>query len=209
MSEIRLAIVDDHKLFRKGMISILGYYPDLKVEFEAEDGQFLLELLKEHSVDVVIMDYRMQKMNGPETTELLRKRFPKIKVLALSMFNDTEHILAMLNAGVNGYMQKDSDPDEIYKAILGVHENEMYYTPTVLKAVTDSLKNQNKNTNPVVTRSATEITDKEAMFLGLLCKELSHKEIAVIMCVSERTIDGYRDKLCEKLKVKNKGTHKN
>lgn len=205
MNRIKIAIVDDHKLFRRGMISILGYYPDLSVEIEADNGENLMMQLLKKKVNIILMDYSMHKLNGAETTILVKEMYPEIKVIGLSMFNDEGHILEMIEAGTDGYMLKDSEPDEIYKAIISVHENEMYYTQNVAKIVANAYKNQTKlnNVNNSV-KGNIEITEREAHFLTLLCKELSHKEIAAILCVSERTIDGYRDRLCEKLKVKNK-----
>lgn len=199
MSHISIGIADDHKLFRKGMIALLETFHDLKIIWDAENGLELLEKAKTELPDIILIDINMPKKNGIETTRELKELYPGCNIIALSMYDDESNIITMLEQGANGYLLKDSDPDEIYTAIRSVLEKGIYYSTHVTKILTNSLIHRSS-----LNADHALLNENEIAYLKLVCKEYTNKEIAGIMNISDRTADGYRDRLLEKLKVKNR-----
>ncbi len=140
------------------------------------------------------MDIKMPILNGIETTEILRKEFPNVKVLALSIEEDEYTILKMLRAGACGYLLKDTKKNILEEALIQVMENGHYYTNTISQILVDSLENE----------IDTELKEKEIEFIKLACTDMSYKEISEAMCCSYKTVEGYRDSVHKKLKVKNR-----
>lgn len=205
--KIKVSLVDDHKLFRKGMVSMFQLFDTIEVVSESENGREFMDLLKSKKIepDVVLLDYNMPELNGPETAMRIHQFNSNIKILALSMFEDEEHIIKMIKSGAHGYLLKDSDPEEIEIGIITVMDREVYYTDHVSKALSNALQKSNLNNRTLnLANVKIELNEKEKKYLFLICQELSHKNIADHMNVSERTVDGYRDRLCEKVGVKNK-----
>lgn len=194
-TKITIAIADDHAIVRKGLISILKSYPTLHIVADADNGHELIEkiTLLPQPPDVVILDINMPVMNGYETTNQLLAKWSSCKVLALSMFDDEECVIRMLRCGANGYLLKDTSPKELYKAITHLKTNQYYYTDKVTGHVLNIAHTANIHRK--------EMTDREHEFLLLCCKELTYKEIADKMCVSPRTVDGYRESLFKKLNI--------
>jgi len=193
--KIRIAIVDDHTLFRNGVASLMSEFDELQVVFEAENGQQLQEALaKRGSPDVVLMDINMPVMDGYEATAWLKKNHPQIKVLALSMFEDDQAVIKMIRCGACGYVLKESKPRELLEAIKTIHTKGVYINEMVsgklIRSVTDD--------------EEAEITRKELDFLKYCCSELTYKEIADKMNVSPRTVDNYREALFLKLNLKSR-----
>jgi len=193
--KIRIAIVDDHTLFRNGVASLMSEFDELQVVFEAENGQQLQEALaKRGSPDVVLMDINMPVMDGYEATAWLKKNHPQIKVLALSMFEDDQAVIKMIRCGACGYVLKESKPRELLGAIKTIHTKGVYINEMVsgklIRSVTDD--------------EEAEITRKELDFLKYCCSELTYKEIADKMNVSPRTVDNYREALFLKLNLKSR-----
>ena len=193
--KINIAIVDDHTLFRNGVASLMCEFADLQVIFEAENGQQMQAALAKHpSPDVVLMDINMPVMDGYEATAWLKKNYPNIKVLALSMFEDDIAVIKMIRNGACGYVLKESKPRELLEAIKTIHTKGVYINELVsgklIRSVTDE--------------DDTEITKKELDFLKYCCSELTYKEIADKMNVSPRTVDNYREALFLKLNLKSR-----
>lgn len=195
-SKIKLALVDDHSLFRKGLQSLLEDEEDFEVILESSNPQSFLESLEELSVkpDIILCDIKMPAMLGYELTEILTEKYPTIKVLALSMYADEGSIIKMISSGASGYILKGSDPWELVQAVRAIQRDGVYLN----EQGTIALMNKFKNVD------SYNLTDLDREFLINCCSEMSYKEIAEKMEVSERTVHGYRDKLFPVIKVKNR-----
>lgn len=201
MESIKVAIVDDHKMLSAAiekMISLNKKYTVVNNSINGED--FITAVEKENIVpDVVLMDVNMPVKNGIETTQYLKQKFPAIKVIALTMEDDEKTIIAMLKAGARGYLLKDMSPQILFEAIDTVFEKGMFYTDLVTQCLLNIRTEENE-----VKESVEDLKDKEKEFIKLACSEMTYKEIADIMCLSPKTIDGYRDSVFTKLDVKSR-----
>jgi DNA-binding NarL/FixJ family response regulator len=199
--KIKVALVDDHVLLRKGLaglITSLGY----EVHLECDNGQMLLDKLeKETAPDVVLMDINMPVMDGYQATLLLKKNYPLINVLALSMYDDEYAIIRMIKNGAKGYIVKDSDPLILKTAIDTVVTKGFYYSEMVTGRLVHTVQHLDEESE---TAELLKLNDRELQFLKLASTEMTYKEIADKMFLSARTIDGYRDALFEKLHVKSR-----
>jgi DNA-binding NarL/FixJ family response regulator len=191
---IRIGIADDHVLFRKGVVGLIEDFSDIEVNIKANNGKELLKALQttKHP-DIVILDINMPIMNGYETAVLLRKQHPKIKILALSMYVDESSIIRMLKSGADGYILKDAEPSELEQALNDLMSKGFYYSNEVGQLLLNNVQSD---------RSV--LSERENEFLEFVATELTYKEIADKMCVSPRTVDGYREALFEKLGVKSR-----
>ena len=199
--KINIAIADDHKLFRKGIIALLSDFDFIGEISEAANGAELLELLGEmkNLPDVILLDLRMPVMDGVEAQQRIRILYPDIKIIILTMEDDEQYILHLISEGVNGYLLKNADPDEMELAILKVVKNGYYFSDDISALVIRNLKKKEKTEtvfNP-------DFTERELQALELICKEYSNAEIATAMDISIRTAEGYRLKLVEKSGAKN------
>ncbi len=194
-----IALVDDHAMFRSGIARLLAEFNDVHVVFEASNGIELQEEIKKHPLpDVILMDINMPKSDGYQATAWLRKNYPKIHVLVLSMFDEEESVIRMLKAGASGYVLKESRPVELHEAIKTVLVKGYYINDMVSGRLISSLQREEKPVMPQL------VTAKEREFLELCCSELTYKEIAGKMSVSPRTIDNYREALFVKLQQKSR-----
>jgi two-component system response regulator DegU len=148
MKTLKLGIADDHELFRKGFISMLSGIPDFEFILEAANGQELLDRLPANTPDIVFMDLQMPVMDGIQATEAAFERFPSIKVIVVSMYNEDRFVIHMLEKGVQGYLLKDTSPDEVEKAISRVDEEGFYYNDFVSKAMHRKMVNRHVNKHP-------------------------------------------------------------
>ena len=194
--EILIAIVDDHTLFRNGLSALMREFAELKVVFEAENGEQMQQMLSKPPLPkVILMDINMPFMDGYQATLWVKEKYPQVKVLALSMFDDDKAVIRMIKCGAGGYILKESKPRELLEAIKAVAEKGVYINELVsgklMRSVTD---NDQK----------PEFSKKELEFLKLCCSELTYKEIADKMYVSPRTVDNYRESLFEKLSLKSR-----
>lgn len=192
-----VALADDHALVRNGLASLIDTFDGFKVLFQAGNGQELINLLKPKALpDIVLMDINMPKKDGYETTKWLREMYPEIKVLALSMYDNESAIIRMIKNGACGYILKESEPAELRKALNTIAEKGYYHTELVTTQLVKIVRGDNEDS------AAQNLNEREMEFLKLACTELTYKEIADKMFLSPRTIDGYRDALFEKLKLK-------
>lgn len=200
MKKIKIAVVDDQLLFRKGFIALLKDYEEIDVTIEVSNGKELLEQLKKKKVDVVITDLEMPIMDGIETTENVRKKYPEIKILALTMHDEDSFVVHLIEKGVNGFLLKDYDIELVIDAIYAVIENGYYFNDRVSKAMVKGLVKSSK----IVPRfNHIQLTQREITIIELVCKELTNKEIAERLFVSPRTIDGHRERIMQKIGAKN------
>ena len=193
---IHIALADDHTILRKGVAEILSKFDDMTVTIEAGNGKELMEKLSSAAElpDICIVDINMPEMNGYETAAEIKKHWPDVKILALSMYDTELNIIKMLRNGANGYVLKDSDPEDLRVAITRICKDGFYHSELVTGRMLNILFDPNGKMN-------TEINDRELTFLKLCSTELTYKEIADQMCLSPRTIDGYREALFKKLNI--------
>lgn len=201
MKPINYVIADDHQIFRQGLKLVLADDPLLNFLGEAENGRALLKLLENVSPDVVLLDLKMPEMDGFEATREIRKRFPEIKILILTMFDEEHFILHMLEAGANGYLLKNANPEEIQQAIHSVYETNHYFNELVSKAMLKNLVQKNIAVPDFKTTSS--LNEKEITILQLICQELTSAEIGEKVFLSARTVEGIRAGMMEKVGVRN------
>jgi DNA-binding NarL/FixJ family response regulator len=196
---LKIAVVDDHSLFRKGLINLIqAIDANFEVVLEAGNGKELLELLQPQNLpDLLILDLDMPIMDGHETTLALRKKYPDLGIIMLTMKNDEHSLIRMLRAGVNGYLNKDVEPEELKSAITAVHQNGYHYTDSLTGLLIQAVREPKEP-------EQTNLNEQEMKFLQYACSEYTYKEIADKMCLSEKTIDGYRARLFDKLGVKSR-----
>jgi len=197
--KINIGIADDHQLFLKSLGTLLSTYPAFEVVTEALHGEELLRKLELLPVkpDIILIDVNMPVMDGPRAVEKIVKTYPAIKIAALSMKDDDISIIRMLKAGCCAYLLKDIHPAELEKALDEIYKKG-YYNADVANINYRRLIQKAGDTD------ALKLTDREKEFLHLSCSELTYKEIAAQMILSERTIDGYRESLFVKLNVKSR-----
>ena len=199
MEKIKIAIVDDHKLVSKAIENMISFNPKFEVVMNCFNGEDFLNQLHDQKIlpEVVLMDINMPRKNGIETTAQLTKKYPDLKVIALTMEDNESTIISMLKAGAKGYLLKDMSPDILFDAIDIVHEKGIFYTDIVTQSLL-KIKTEDKHTEDV----NNSLKDREIEFIKLACSEFTYREIAEQMCLSPRTIDGYRDSVFAKLNVK-------
>lgn len=201
MTVIKVAIADDHKIFRKGVILSLRPYTNIKFVLEAENGDELLAGLKDAAPDVVLMDLRMPQKDGIETTKIISKQYPNMFVLVLSMYEDERFVSHLMENGANGYLLKNAEPQEIRKAIMDVHEKG-YYLNNFVNRILIKKAHTRQKTIPSLNSEIT-VSDKEREVLRYICMEFTAQEIAQKMDISPRTVEAIKDRLMERFGSKN------
>jgi len=201
---IKLALVDDHKLFRKGLITLIEMVSgNYSIVFEADNGIDLQQQLEAKNLpDIILMDVNMPKMDGFESVQWIMDNYPQVKILIVSMIEKEEVIVRMLRLGVKGYLCKDVEPKELAEALHAVTNKGYYYTDFITGKLVHSLRNDTAEAAPAP--GIAQMNDREKEFLKLACSELTYHEIADKMFLSPKTIDGYRNSLFEKLNVRNR-----
>lgn len=197
---IKVAIADDHILFRTGVKTALSMKKDIKMVAEADNGMQLLTLLKHVQPDVILLDIQMPIMDGITTLPEIKKLYPEVKVVMLTMHNDHSMISKLMELGANAYLTKNSDSEVIYEAVKTVHQQEYYFNTLTNKALIDGLRVKRQTENAMPTDA--KLTDKEVTILKLMCEEKSTKEIADMVDLSPRTVEAIRDKLKTKTGAK-------
>ena len=198
---IKVAIADDHKIFRKGVILSMRSYTNIKFVMEADNGEELLAQIPEFEPDVILCDLKMPVKDGIDTTKLITKNFPNIRVIILTMYEDERFVGHLMDCGAAGYLLKNTDPTEIMKAIIDVMRTGFYLNPFVNKVLIK--KNYSKQKfNPSLT-SEVVLSDREKEVLTLVCMEFTASEIASKMDISARTVEAIKDRLMERFGVKN------
>ena len=201
---VKLALVDDHTLFRKGIRSLIETaYENCKILFEADNGIDLQEKIDENNLpDIILLDINMPDMDGFATVRWLNKNHPVIKILIMSMIANEATIVRMLQLGVKGYLSKDVDPKILNEAIYSIMNKGFYYTDFMTGKLVDSMQTELTSNTTAAIFSLMSVREKE--FLQLACTEFTYAEIAAKMSLSPKTIDGYRNALFEKLNVKSR-----
>lgn len=202
---LNIALVDDHNLFRKGLIKLihLGDTQNrYKILFEAENGNDLKDKMRQPPFpDIILMDIDMPDMNGFEAVEWLQRTHPSVKVLVISMVDSEDSILRMLRLGVKGYLSKDIEVDDMHQALEAISGNGFYYSDHAAEVLNHNLNGADKHHHTSVL-----LKEREREFLKLATTDLTYEQIADRMNLSVKTIDGYRDALFRRLKVKSRVT---
>lgn len=197
----KIVLIDDHGLLRNGLAGLVKSQGH-EVLFEAANGKIFIEKLDENNLpDIVLLDINMPEMNGFETADWIKQNQPRIKVLALSMYDDETSIIHMLKNGARGYILKDSDPSELETAIDSILKKGFHYSELVSGKLIHAIKSEDKDSDGIAT---VDLSEKEIEFLKYCCTEMNYKEISDHMNVSPRTVDNYRDALFKKLEVKSR-----
>ncbi len=198
---INVAIADDHKIFRRGVILSLKSFHNIKFMLEAENGEELIKGVEKEQPDIVLMDLRMPVKDGIETTKYLNKHFPQIRILILTMFEDERFVGHLMDSGANGYLLKSTDAAEIKQAIMDVMETGFYLNNFVNRVLIK--KNYAKQKFNPNLNSQIVISEREKEVLSLVCMEFTASEIAQKMELSPRTVEAIKDRLMERFGVKN------
>ncbi|WP_088324326.1 response regulator transcription factor [Polaribacter tangerinus] len=199
MIKYSVVIVDDHTLLSQAIAGMVNTFPKFKVLYTCKNGQEVIDKFSaspKNVPDLVLMDINMPIMNGIETTSWITENHETVNVMALSVEDEDTTILKMLKVGAIGYLLKDTEKHVLEKALTEIVENGFYHTKNVTNLLMKSVSGENNN--------EIVFKDREIKFMRLSCSELTYKEIADKMCLSPKTIDGYRDVLFTKLNVKNR-----
>ncbi len=209
-TRMRLALVDDHTLFRKGLINLIELVcSDCIVLFEADNGLDLQQkLTASNEPDILLMDINMPKMDGFATMDWLNENFPLVKVLVVSMIEKEESIVRMLKLGVKGYLSKDVEPQVLGEALNAIMNKGFYYTDFITGRLIHALNGRDNSNEDAKDKKRTDamklMNDREKNFLQFVCSEFTYNDIAAKMFVSPKTVDGYRNSLFEKFNVKSR-----
>ena len=197
MEKIRIALADDHQLFRNGLKILLGSFNEFEVVAEASNGNELLRALETTPADIVLMDISMPEMDGVEATGRLSRGMPGTRVIALSMYGEEEYYYRMVDAGAKGFILKDSDITDVHDAIIAVHKGGNYFSQELLYHVINRIKNREQEVK------SSSLSKREKEILLKICEGLSNHEIADSLFISKRTVDKHRANLLAKTGSKN------
>jgi two-component system response regulator NreC len=195
---IRILLVDDHKIVRAGLRSLLDKQSGMMVVAEADDGRSAMRLIRELNPDVVIMDVAMPDLNGMEATRQIVADYPSVKVIALSMHSDRRFVTGMLEAGASGYLLKDCASEELSAAIRAVVRKQAYISPGVAGILVEDVR---RRASEAAARTPVALTAREREVVQLLAEGHATKEIAHILGVSTKTVESYRQRIMEKLNL--------
>ena len=202
---IKIAIADDHKIFRDGIKMALSGRENLKMLWEAEDGKDMMHKIEIKKPDVLLMDIRMPEIDVINGIEMIRKEFENIKIIVLTMYDDQQMINKMMEMGANAYLTKTTDPDEIYEAILTCMNDDFYFNDLVNKAVMGKLMQKKNVRHHYGTSIAIQFNEKEIKILQLLAEDKTTEEISKVIFLSPRTIETIRQNMKTKVNAKTIG----
>jgi len=197
LQKIRIAIADDHQICRDGLISMLD--PEFyEIVGEAENGEKIIEIVRQSLPDIILMDIQMFKMDGIEATKIITDKFPSVHIIALTMHGQESYITEMLDAGASGYLLKTALKVEILEAIKSASQNKQYYCKSTTTSITKIIKNKNRNSK---TQLSYDLTETDIKIIKLLCDEYNSEAIGRLLFLSKRTIDGARLRIQLKINV--------
>ncbi|MDA3943147.1 MAG: response regulator transcription factor [Bacteroidetes bacterium] len=189
---IKLILADDHKLFREGVRSILESAKDIEIVDEVADGRALINSLRNHETDMIMLDISMPGISGIEACRIIRKEYPCLKILMLSMHGEESFVRSAIEAGANGYLPKEIDHSELIEAIHIIHQGGNYYSKDISYKLINSYLNKDKQ----------QLTPREKEILVLICDGLTNKEVADRLFISVRTVDCHKNNILQKLGLK-------
>lgn len=197
MEKLRIHLVDDHALFREGLKFLLSQSESICEVRESENGKQFLDSLAVEVPDVVFMDIQMPEVDGITATRIAIEQYPSLKIIALSMYADEDYYSKMIDAGARGFLLKNSQFDDVMKAVLEVYEGRNYFSPEILEGIVSNL---NKGRQ---VKQQIDLTEREIEVLYNICKGYSNSEIADMLYISKRTVDKHRENLLLKTDAKN------
>ncbi|MCD6068655.1 MAG: two component transcriptional regulator, LuxR family [Bacteroidetes bacterium] len=197
---IHVGIAEDHVLVRQGIVNLLKEYEDINVLFDVGNGAELLDELKKSKPEIVLLDIEMPVMNGKEALLKIREKFPKVKVIIISSHFEDSYVIEFVTSGAAGFLPKNVDIDKVVDAIYTVHEQGFYFDNKVSIMLAQNLIDRSK-ANPAFVEA--ELSAREKEIVEMLCRDKTTREIADQLCLSTRTVEGYRKSIMEKTGVKN------
>lgn len=198
--QIRIAVAEDHYLFREGLIALLNDEEDIHLEFDVSNGEELLAQLKTSKVDIVLIDLNMPVLNGQQTLKLLKEYYPNVRPIVLSMYNTHDYISDAIQLGARGFLPKNTNVDQVVDAIYAVYEQGYYFDDEISKSQIFKLVHE-VGINPTFKSEA--LSRREVDVLELICEEKTNNEIADLLCISVRTVEVHRQNLLRKINAKN------
>ncbi|MFC0516783.1 response regulator [Mucilaginibacter angelicae] len=201
MKPIKIAIADDYTIYRDGLKIGLTQDENLEVMLEAADGEDLIMGIETNMPDVIIMDLKMPVMDGMEATKFIKKKYPDMKILVVTMYDDEKFVIHLMEIGANGYLLKNAEAEEIRKAIYSVHETGYYFNNIVSNALLKKLVIKG-NIKPSF-KEGVELTEREQDVLKLICAEKTANEMGKQLFLSPRSVEGIRQRLIDKVGVRN------
>jgi two-component system response regulator NreC len=201
MGKIKVLVVDDHTILRQGIKALLDNQEGIEVIGEAKDGREALSIIEETLPDVILMDIAMPGLNGLEATRRIKKKFPRMKVLVLTMYTNEEYIFQILNAGANGYLVKETAFQDLISAIKAVYKNEAFMSPSISKKVINSYI---KKAQDDEAKTCEVLTTREREILQLIAEGNSSKKIAELLFISPKTVETHRTHIMDKLNIHNR-----
>lgn len=199
---IKIALVDDEVLFRKGIAFLLQREDNIEIIFEASNGEDLVNKLLENEIkpDIIIMDLKMPVLNGVESTKIIRKSFPEIKIIALTSYDSKSFIANMIQIGAVAYLIKNTTPKDLIKTINEVNKKGFYYNESVLKTIQETIVSSKNSKGNLET---SFLSPREIEILQLICQQKTTSEIAEHLFLSPRTVEGHRNNLLLKTESRN------
>lgn len=202
---IKIAIAEDNGFLAKAVEEKISFFDDLKFKYRGANGnEFIGKLEQDHNVDVILMDIQMPEKDGIATTEYVKSKYPQIKILMLTVFDDDDNIFKAIQAGADGYLLKETNPKELYKAITDVLDGGAAMTPSVALKALNILRNPAKVTSDKVQQEEITLSKRETEILEQLAKGLNYQEIAENLFISPSTVRKHIENIYKKLQVHNK-----
>lgn len=195
---ITIALVDDHELFRKGLISLLAEFEFLTVIYESSNGKDLLKALNNYKPDIVLLDVEMPIMNGMETLRIIKDEFLDVRVIMLSMHKQAKLIAEFMVQGANGYLVKDCSLDILLETITGVYHHGYYFKQNMTANLVREI-----NKSKILKDDSVLLTPREIEVINLICRGSSHKQIADVLFITARTVDFHKANIYKKTKANN------
>lgn len=201
---VRVLIVDDQSLIREGLSMMLSLYDTVTVVGEAKNGREAIGLLENVDIDLILMDIRMPIMDGVEATKIIKDKYPKIKVLILTTFNEDKYIFEGLKNGADGYLLKDLSSEELVKAMETVYQGNMLLQPGIAKQMINSIHEKDDTTNKLNKHNFNELTKREYEIALLVGEGKSNKEISSKLFITEGTVKNHITKILDKLEIRDR-----
>jgi DNA-binding NarL/FixJ family response regulator len=201
MDKIRVLVVDDHPIVREGICALLAVVGDMEVVAEAANGSEAIDMTRELEPDVVLMDIAMPIMGGLEATRRICREFPRTKVLILTQYDDKEYVFPVIEAGASGFISKAAASSELILGIRSVHRGDSYLSPPVAKLLVEGYRYK---TGKVGQDPYEQLTDRERDVLKLLAEGHTNQEIADILVITRKTVEGHKTNLMAKLDIHNR-----
>ncbi len=202
MKKIRVLLAEDHTIVRQGLVALLRSEPEIEVAGEASDGVEAVDMAKKLIPDIVLMDIAMRNLNGLEATRKIKKLFPHMKVLVLTMYENEEWIFQILKAGASGYLIKDSAMTDLISAIRAVNQGDSFLSPSISKKVIDEYIRKAEVGEKG--RLDDLLSDREREVLQLIAEGNSIPQIASLLCISKKTVEAHKTHIMEKLNIHDK-----